>query len=169
MSKPTIIQKRAIDVTPNDHGIYCTVANSDPFVNPIVSRRWSDDGSKINIMLDSHNFYSWGPEEMVDVVEIPHQYAGSPGLMAKCIEEDRERMAKRRFPPLKQARLLRLLVLSLNGELAASTGVDELLLQHALIEQRPSPLGSGMMLSRIADCGLAAIDAALEAAGKAGE
>ncbi len=65
----TQVRKRAIDVTPYEHAIWCTVGDSKPYANTIVSRRWSEDGAKIWFMLDSHNFLSAAPDEEIDVVE----------------------------------------------------------------------------------------------------
>ncbi len=89
MSKPTIVQKRALDVTPINHGIWCRIQKGEPFVNAIVNRRWSDDGL-ISIMLDTCNFDKWHPEEMVDVVEIEPLYRGEH--LRKFLEEDAKRM-----------------------------------------------------------------------------
>ena len=73
---PLIVQKLGINVTPWDHGIWCSIAGGPPFVNEIVVRRWSEDGRRISIMLDSLNFDEFAPDEMVSVVELgrrPHQ------------------------------------------------------------------------------------------------
>jgi hypothetical protein len=97
---PTIIQVRAIDIKPNHYGIYCSIASIEggkPFVNPIVLRRWCEDGQRISFMLDSHNFdiYAW--DEMVNVV--PYTIGYSETLLAKCDAEDTEAMKHRPAPP----------------------------------------------------------------------
>jgi hypothetical protein len=68
--EPNIVQKRAIDVTPCFHGVWCTVAGGKPFVNVIEGRNWSDDGSKIVWILGSFNFDLNGPDDIVNVVEV---------------------------------------------------------------------------------------------------
>ncbi len=67
---PVIVEKPARDVVPYFHGIWCSIGGRRPFVNEIVGRKWSDDGSEIWFMLDSHNFYSAKPDQMMRVVEI---------------------------------------------------------------------------------------------------
>lgn len=90
---PNLVAKRAIDVTPHEHGIWCSSAGGPPFVNEIALRKWTDDGTRISVMLDSHNFDSWEPDEMVKVVELgPPRF---PELHAKWMRKDAERMAKR--------------------------------------------------------------------------
>jgi len=96
--EPTQIKKLAIDVTPYEHGIWCVVGTGDPFVNTIVSRKWSDDGSKIWFMLDSHNFMSAKPDELVEVVEHTSPYYNGE-FQAKCLARDAEVMKAR--PVLK--------------------------------------------------------------------
>ena len=91
MEEPTIVQKKAIDVTPYYHGIWCSVDGSDPFVNDIMHRRWSDNGKEIVFGLDSHNFYFSEPEDMMDVVEI--EPAASDDVLARALERDKAKMA----------------------------------------------------------------------------
>lgn len=98
-SEPAIIQKRAIDVTPINHAIWCTVGGSDPFNNHIVNRRWSEDGSKIWFMLDSHNFISALPDELMEVVECRPLY--HEALFNDCLARDAQEMAVRPTPPNK--------------------------------------------------------------------
>lgn len=71
MTEPEITEVRGIDVVPYDYSIWCSIGNGEPFCNEIVGRRWSEDGQRICIMLDSHNFDSFGPDEMVRVVRRP--------------------------------------------------------------------------------------------------
>lgn len=97
MEEPPVVQKRALDVTPLTHGIWCTVGEHPaPFVNAIVSRKWSDDGKFIWFMLDSHNFHRAEPDEMIHVVETPPFYGEK--LMAECAVRDAEAMARRPAP-----------------------------------------------------------------------
>lgn len=87
-SEPVIVKKRAVDVTPHLHGIYCTVGDSKPFVNEIVLRRWSEDGKKIWFMLNTHNFDCARPEEEMDVVEIVPD-PDLARLLPEFLEKDR--------------------------------------------------------------------------------
>jgi hypothetical protein len=93
VSEPTIIKKRAIDVTPYNHGIYCTINGGEPFVNEIATRGWTRCGAQIQVMFESHNFAQWDPDALVDVVEI--ESGVSPKMLAEFLAEDAEKMAKR--------------------------------------------------------------------------
>lgn len=97
-NEPVIVKKRAIDVTPYEHGIWCSIMDGKPFVNEICIRRWSEDGSKITFMLESHNFLFADPGEEIDVVVID-----KPAYSAKFLEDrrrdDTERMKNRPVPP----------------------------------------------------------------------
>ncbi len=97
-TEPIIVQKRGIDVTPYVHGIYCQIEDGEPFVNPIALRRWTDDGSQISVMLDSHNFARFGPDDMVDVVELAPTYYNAE-FLAECMAKDAVKMANRPKPP----------------------------------------------------------------------
>jgi hypothetical protein len=45
---PTTVKKRALDVTPYHHGIWCTCDDFEgAFVNEIVLRNWSEDGKQV--------------------------------------------------------------------------------------------------------------------------
>jgi hypothetical protein len=55
--EPTIVTKKAIDVLPQFHGIYCRIGDGKPFVNDIELRRWSEKGDEIVFMLGTFNFY----------------------------------------------------------------------------------------------------------------
>lgn len=70
MPDPDEIELRALDIVPYRFGIWCTVAGSLPFVNPIVHRSWSEDGEYLWFMLDSHNFHKAKPDDMVKVVPL---------------------------------------------------------------------------------------------------
>lgn len=61
---------RAIEIQPYKHAILCTIGD-DPRViaNDFVTKRWSEDGKRISFMLDTHNFDSFEPDELVEVVE----------------------------------------------------------------------------------------------------
>jgi hypothetical protein len=56
----------AIQVRPYRYAVPCTVAGM-PCLNTVVHRRWRDDG-RISVMLDTHNFDVWAPDEIVRVV-----------------------------------------------------------------------------------------------------
>lgn len=92
--EPTQIEKRAIDVTPYEHGVWCTVAGNEPFVNEIVLRKWSDDGTQIIFMLDTHNFIFADPDENILVVEKSTDIY-PPEFLTRILEEDREKMENR--------------------------------------------------------------------------
>lgn len=96
--EPPQVKKRAIDVTPCYHSIWCSVAGGAPFANPIVLRRWSDDGSKITFMLDSHNFLSAYPDEEIDVIECDKPLYSDPKFLAECMARDAEKMKDRPVP-----------------------------------------------------------------------
>lgn len=98
MEEPTLILKRAIDVTPHVHGIWCSVGGSKPFVNPIVLRRWDEKEEKIVFMLDTHNFDSREPEEEMWVVEI--ECSAGPEMLARWLAEDRARIYSDRWKKL---------------------------------------------------------------------
>lgn len=70
MSQPTFVRKRAIDVTPWRHAIWCTVGGGKPFANTIESRSWCENGTRIWFLLGTHNFYSARPDETIEVIEV---------------------------------------------------------------------------------------------------
>jgi len=90
---PLRVRKRAIDVTPHYHGIYCTVAGGEPHVNQIVLRRWSEDGKEIVFMLESHNFYFSEPEASMLVVELPEPVYADADWFQKAKQDDARLMA----------------------------------------------------------------------------
>jgi hypothetical protein len=91
MKEPTIIQKQARDVTPYYHGIWCSIGDGKPFINPIVHRRWSNDGTKVLFGLDSHNFYSAKPDQWISVVEI--EPSCPPSVLERNMKRDAAEMA----------------------------------------------------------------------------
>lgn len=98
MAEPTVIQKRAIDVTPHNHALWCSVEGlnkGEPFANTIEYRGWTEEGD-IVFGLDTHNGFTAKPDKMMAVVEV------DPGvsavLMADWLSADAERMAKRPVP-----------------------------------------------------------------------
>lgn len=93
MSEPNIIQKKAIDVTPYCHGMWCSFKDGEPFINTIVHRKWSEDGKSIWFGLDFHNFYNAEPEELVNVVEIDSEISADD--LKKIIAKDTKIMANR--------------------------------------------------------------------------
>lgn len=93
--EPIQVEKKAIDITPYEHGIWCTIEGSKkPFVNEIVVRKWSEDGTQIIFMLDSHNFIFADPEEQLLVVETTSEFY-TPEFLARVLAKDRETMEKR--------------------------------------------------------------------------
>jgi hypothetical protein len=95
---PALVRKRALDVTPYEHGVWCIVRDGEPFVNTIVSRKWAEDGTKIWFMLDSHNFLKAAPDEEIEVVEKVDAFYHAD-LQAKCLREDAEKMKARPMAP----------------------------------------------------------------------
>lgn len=89
-AEPSQVRKRAIDVTPLTHAVWCSIEDGEPFANPIVLRRWSDDGKRIVFMLDSHNFLFAAPDEEIDVIETEPLYNAE--LTRKELALDAERM-----------------------------------------------------------------------------
>ena len=87
---PTIVKKRAIDVAPYHHSIWCSVGGSELFANEIVSRKWTDDEKRIVFMLDSFNFVFAEPDEMMDVVESKPSSWMSDELLAEQVKRDEE-------------------------------------------------------------------------------
>jgi len=103
---PQIIKVRALDAIPYHYGVWCTVGDEPkPFVNEIVTRRWSEDGKHIWFMLDSHNFMKADPDEELELVDSlrysdgDSHYGYSKDFLEGVIEKDAERMAAR--PPIK--------------------------------------------------------------------
>lgn len=89
--EPGQVRKRALDVTPYEHSIWCTVGGGEPFANTIVLRRWSEDGKQVVFMLDTHNFLFADPDEEIDVVENEQPFYNRE-MQQKCLREDAERM-----------------------------------------------------------------------------
>lgn len=99
MTEPKEVMKRAMEVTPYQHGLYCTIGGGDPFVNIFVIRRWSEDGKKIIFMMDSHNFLFAEPDEEIQVVEV--KPTCSDDLLNDILKRDIEAMMKRPSPKMK--------------------------------------------------------------------
>jgi hypothetical protein len=94
--EPVQVRKRAIDVTPYEHAVWCVIANGEPFANDVVCRRWSEDGATISFMLESHNFMSAAPDEEIEVIErVPYM---GPEHMADVLKRDAETMKARPVP-----------------------------------------------------------------------
>ena len=96
--EPKQVKKRAIDVTPYQHSIWCVVGSGEPFANPIVLRKWSDKGDKIVFMLDSHNFLFAYPDEEIDVIESVTPFYSDPKFLADCLARDAAQMKNRPTP-----------------------------------------------------------------------
>jgi len=94
MESPVQVMKKALDVTPYEHGIWCSIADGQPFVNTIVLRKWSEDGAKVVFMLDSHNFLTAAPEEEIEVVVKENPFY-NPAFQEECLRKDAERMRVR--------------------------------------------------------------------------
>jgi hypothetical protein len=93
MNEPTQVKKRALDVTPYEHSVWCTVAGGKPFANTIVHRRWAGDGIRVVFMLDSHNFMFADPDEEIDVIENEQPFY-SVEFQRECLRSDAERMKR---------------------------------------------------------------------------
>ena len=122
MSEPVQVKKRAIDVTPYEHGIWCSVEGGVPFVNTIVLRKWSEDGSQVVFMLDSHNFLFAKPDEEIEVVEASSTFYNAE-FQAKRLAEDAKTMASKPAPkPPSEVETLRSQLSTLRGELEEARG-----------------------------------------------
>lgn len=102
-SSPAAVRVKAIDVRPYRWADWCTIADDDhgesePRLNPIVGRRWADDGAAIWFMLDSHNFLKAAPDELLDLVPYA-DVSMSPAMLACLDAQDAARMAERPEPP----------------------------------------------------------------------
>ena len=69
MNEPVFVTLRARDVKPYHYGLWSSVGG-DPFANCICLVKWSDDGTHLRWMLESHNFYTVEPDEEVEVVDL---------------------------------------------------------------------------------------------------
>ena len=65
---PDAVPVRVRDIRPYHWGQWCTVNGGEPFVNRLLSARWSEDGEHLWFMLDSRNFLKAGADEVVDLV-----------------------------------------------------------------------------------------------------
>lgn len=93
---PEQVEVRALDAKPHHWAVWCTVGEGKkPFANTIVARKWSEDGEKIWFMLDTHNFMSAHPDEMLSLVREDSSDWGGPELRAKWEQEAAEFEGKR--------------------------------------------------------------------------
>ena len=92
-TEPVQVRKRAIDVTPYEHSIWCMFCGGEPFANTIVHRTWSEDGTQVVFMLDSHNFLFAKPDEEIDIVENKTLFYNAE-QQARCLRDDAERMRR---------------------------------------------------------------------------
>lgn len=69
MIKPATVRVRARDVKPYHYALWSSTGG-EPFANAIVHVRWSDDGTFLWFGLDSHNFYTAGPDDFVDLIDL---------------------------------------------------------------------------------------------------
>lgn len=75
-AEPECVQIRAVDVRPYHYGVWCTVGGGELHTNPIVAMKWSEDGTQIVFMLDSHNFMFEDPNTVLELVPLePSAYA----------------------------------------------------------------------------------------------
>ena len=88
---PDAVKIKAIDVELYRYALWCTVGGSKPLLNDIVCRRWSEDGSEIVFMLETHNFMTALPDEELELVPV------NPGYVEHLKESKEEFMAKRTF------------------------------------------------------------------------
>lgn len=89
-----VIQIRAIDVIPHHYDYPCLVGDDRAYKEiAIVGRRWSKDGSRIILWLDTHNVAFVLPDEEVMVVRRDARV--SDALLAKWDAEDAAHMALR--------------------------------------------------------------------------
>ena len=79
--EPEFVNVLGIDVIPYQYAVWCSIRDGEPFANPIVSRRWSDDGEFIWFMLDSHNFAKCKPDEVMGHV-VRHLTKYTPAVNA---------------------------------------------------------------------------------------
>lgn len=102
---------KAIDVKPYRWALWCSVGGSEPFLNDIVCRKWSEDGEEIVFMLDSHNYLSSKPDDELNLVPIEP----CASLAEEWDRRDEEKMLQRPRPT-KEKEILeatkKLLVLS---------------------------------------------------------
>lgn len=88
-------QVRAIDVKPYRWALWCSIKGGEPFANPIVYRRWSEDGERIIFALDSNNGYSAKPDDILEL--IPYENDWAEANWERLEERDATRM-KHRYP-----------------------------------------------------------------------
>lgn len=93
MDKPTTQMVRAIDVKPHRWAVWSSIGNGEPFTNEIAIRRWSDDGTKIWFMLESHNFLTAAPDEEIELVPLTPKVPAD--MLAAWDKRDEETMSKR--------------------------------------------------------------------------
>ena len=101
MDEPKVIQKRAIEVTPHNHALWCSVDSLNggkPFANTIEWRDWSEDGKTIDFGMDTHNGLRAAPNKLIPVVE-EHPDVSSE-ILAAWLAEDARKMAKRPVPTM---------------------------------------------------------------------
>lgn len=93
-SDGVVVLKRAIDVIPYYHAVWTSYPGVAPFLNEVSVRRWSEDGTGIWFMLDSHNTLFALPDEEIEVVEIT-PYGEGTDWLREGLKRDAERMSVR--------------------------------------------------------------------------
>lgn len=74
---PPTVAVRARDIKPYHYALWCAIEDGRPFPNEIVGVKWSEDGAKVVLWLDSHNVYFVGPDEVLDLIEATPLSAGT--------------------------------------------------------------------------------------------
>jgi len=62
------VMVRAQDVVPYHYALWCSFRGGEPFANPICQVEWSEDGSYLYFLLDSHNTYRVEADAEVELV-----------------------------------------------------------------------------------------------------
>ena len=70
MARSDLVKIKARDVRPYKYALWCTVDGRE-IDNEIVVVKWSEDGEKIWMMLETHNFHSALPDEELELVLLP--------------------------------------------------------------------------------------------------
>lgn len=67
---PEMVKVKATEVKPYHYGVWCSIEGREPFTNPICVTKWSEDGKRVRFMLETHNFDSAEPDEILDLVPL---------------------------------------------------------------------------------------------------
>jgi hypothetical protein len=94
--EPELQRVLARDVVPYEWALWSSVDNGKPFANTIVHVAWSEDGTRLNFGLDTHNYYSVKPDEWLELV--PAKCNLPADVMARKRAEHASLMAKHPHP-----------------------------------------------------------------------